>query len=176
MLVPVRHRPLKRQGDRGRIECLNDLAHGRVARRWQFTRLRVGDGETMQRGKTWARRRDSSDAWTGEDARDATYGRTSHSRCVTLRASSGGGSRASRGRSSVVAPGPQTHPSGSIVQRGEGDQDQEGADHGAFEVMGWDGAGDLPTDEHPAKRGDSDDGDQGPVDGALAEVAEGADG
>lgn len=53
LLVPVRDRPLEREGDQGRIEGLRNLPHGRIARRRHLTSLSVRDREAMQRGDTW---------------------------------------------------------------------------------------------------------------------------
>jgi len=54
VLVPVRDRPFKCQGDKGRIECLHDLPHRRIAWRRQLTCLRVGNSKPVQGGDTRA--------------------------------------------------------------------------------------------------------------------------
>ena len=54
VLVPVRDRSLKCQRDKGRIECLDDLADGRVTRHRQFVSFRLRGGEPVQGGDAWA--------------------------------------------------------------------------------------------------------------------------
>src|SRR6218665_328600 len=55
VLIPVGHRPFQSQGDKGRIESLDDFPHRRVARRRELTCLRVGGGKAVQGGDTRTR-------------------------------------------------------------------------------------------------------------------------